>query len=237
MLDEKLHPNRITDILDNIDLYLEEMRKKDDKVEIPKSLTNYIWSFFRDVNPDKEKLKMLAVFVADHTYRYASNAMLTDVYTQIYFATVITELWDAIQARGVDVYYTLDNEIREDRFMLTIQLFALSGVAVVTPYMVKGNYHKYMTIEEQGKWALSFTPEDFDPKKLTIIIDSSEFLREMETLDLIKKYMAHTRNIVYIEKDASVNYLDEVQKLAKGSKYTSVLRNKAPDDPNVIALN
>ena len=158
ILGEKLHPQRITDVLDKIDLYLEQMRKKDDKTKIPKILTNYIWNFFRDVNPDKEKLKMLAVFVVDHTYRYAANVKLTDDYTQIYFATVITELWDAIQARGVDTFYILDNRIREGRFMLTIQLFALSGVAVVTPYSIKESYHKYTVMINpeiiEQKWFL-----------------------------------------------------------------------------------
>lgn len=236
MLDKDLQPKKITDIIDNIDLYLEEMRSKDDKIELPKELNNYIWNFFRDVNPDKEKLESLAIFLADHTYRYSVAANQLDDYTRIYFTTVITKLWDAIQDRGVDTLYILDNEIREDRLMLTIQLFALSGVAVVTPYALKGSYHKYMTIEEQAKWALTFNSDDFDPKKYTVTIDSSEDLRNMEVIDLIRKYMKHTRNIAYIEKDSSVNYLDNVRKLAKESKYLSVFRSQAPEDPRVTVL-
>ena len=234
---DTLEPKTITDIIDNIDIYLAEMRKKDDKIELPKELNNYIWNFFRDVNPDKEKLKSLAIFLVDHTYRYAADAAQIDDYTRIYFSTVITVLWDALQARGVDTFYILDNELREDRLMLTIQLFALSGVDVVTPYALKGNYHKYMTIEEQAKWALSFDTKDFDPKKYTMTIDSSEYLRNAEVIDLIEKYMKHTRNIVYIEKDNSVNYLEEVQQLAKDSNYMSVLRNNAPDNPNVTVIS
>lgn len=234
---DKLEPKKITDIIDNIDLFLTEMREKNDKKELPKQLNNYIWSFFRDINPDKEKLKSLAIFLADHTYRYAAAATQIDDYTRIYFSSVIVKLWDALQDRGVDTFYILDNELREDRLMLTIQLFALSGVAVVTPYALKGNYHKYMTIEEQAKWSLAFTTEDFDPKKYTMTIDSSEYLRNAEVIDLIEKYMKHTRNIAYIEKDDSVNYLEEVQQLAKDSKYVSVLRNRASDDPNVTVIN
>lgn len=228
---------KITDIIENIDLYLAEMRKNDDKTELPKQLANYIWNFFRDVSPDKEKLKSLAIFLVDHTYRYSSFATQVDDYTRVYFATVITELWDSIQSRGVDIFYILDNELREDRFLLTIQLFALSGIAVVFPYMIKGKYHEYMTVEDQAKWALSFTPEDFDPMKITITMDSSEFLREEETLDLIKQYMKHKRNIAYIEKDSTVNYLDRVQKIAKDSKYQSIFRNKEPKDPRVVVIS
>lgn len=236
MLDTNLQPERITDILDNIDLYLDQMRKNQDMKEIPNALTSYIWNFFRDINPDKEKLKMLALFLADHTYRYISRVELTDDYTDIYFASVVTVLWDTLQARGVDTFYILDNELREDRFMLTVKLFALSGVAVVTPYVVKGSYHKYMTIEEQAKWALSFSKEDFNPKKHTMTIDASDDMRYMEVIDLIKKYMKHTRNIIYIEKDASVNYLDQVKRLAKESKYLGVFRDIAPTDPHVTVL-
>lgn len=236
MLNTNLQPKRITDIMDNIDTYLEEMRKNEDMKSIPSALTNYIWNFFRDVNPDKDKLKMLALFLADHTYRYVADVKLTDDYTEIYFASVVSVLWDTLQARGVDTFYILDNEIREDRFMLAVKLFALSGVAVVTPYVIKGNYHKYMSIEEQAKWALSFSREDFDPKKYTITIDTSDDMRFMEVRDLIKKYMDHTRNIVYIEKDASVNYLDQVKKIAEDSKYLSIFRNNAPTDPNVTII-
>lgn len=125
MLNTTLQPKRITDIMDNIDTYLEDMRKNEDMKSIPNALTNYIWNFFRNVDPDKEKLKMLAVFLADHTYRYVTDVKLTDDYTEIYFASVVSVLWDTLQARGVDTFYILDNEIREDRFMLAVKLFAL----------------------------------------------------------------------------------------------------------------
>ncbi len=237
MLNKKLQPQNITDLVENIDLFLEEMRGNQDLKEIPNSLTNYIWGYFRDINPDKEKLKVLALFLADRTYRYAAEVRLIDEYTKMYFASVFTVLWDTIQSRGVDTFYILDNELRDDKFMLTILFFALSGVAVVTPYVVKGSYQKYMTIEEQAGWALSFTAEDFDPKKYSITLDSSEILRNIEIIDLIREYMTHTRNILYIEKDSTVNYLEEVKKIATESKYMSIFRNKAPTDPNVIVLN
>lgn len=232
-----MQPQTLTDLIDKIDLYLEEMREKNDKKEIPTSLTKYIWWYFRDMNPDKEKLKFLALYLVDHIYRYAAYVTLTDEYTQLYFATVITELWNTIQARGIDTLYILDNELREDRFLLTLQLFALSGVAVVTPYVVKGTYHTYMTPEEQAEWVLSFNKDDFDPKKFTLTIDSSEEIRSMEVMELIKKYMEHNRNIVYIEKDASVNYLEDVKKLAMDSNYVCLFRNKAPDDPHILILS
>jgi len=112
-ISSSIEPQRITDLIDKIDVYLEEMRSKKDKTEIPRILINYIWGYFRDINPDKEKLKMLALILADHTYHYAGKVMLTDDYTLLYFASVITELWNTLQSRGVDTFYILSNELRE----------------------------------------------------------------------------------------------------------------------------
>lgn len=214
------------------------MRKRKDGKEIPESLTNYIWNYFRDTNPDKDQLNTLAIFLADQTYHYAAYTSLTDDYTRLYIASVFTYLWDTLQSRGIDMFYILDNELRNDRFMLTMQLFALSGVAVVTPYMVKGIYQKYMTLEEQAEWALSFNEEDCDPKTQTMTIDGNgEYSRYAEVADLIEKYMKQLRNIVYIEKDASVNFLDQVKQIAKESKYLSVFRNHAPDIPKITVIS
>lgn len=237
MIADDIKPKKITDLIDKIDLYLEEMRKQDNLDEVPMYLNSYAWNFFRDVNPDTQQLQSLSVFVADHIYRYAAAATLTDNFTRKYFASVVSTLLDTLQSRGVDTFYILDNEIREDRLLLTIQLFALAGVAVVTPYVIKENYHKYMSAEEQMKWVLSFTIEECDAQQLSITIDMSEELRKMEVLELISKYMEHSRNIVYIEKDESVNYLEDVTQLAKKSKYMSILRNRAPEEPLVTVIN
>lgn len=94
-----------------------------------------------------------------------------------------------------------------------------------------------MSSEEQAKWALSFNREDFDPKKYTITIDVSDDMRVMDITNLIKKYMDNTRNIVYIEKDASVNYLDQMKKIAEDSKYLSIFRNSVPTDPNITIIS
>jgi hypothetical protein len=88
-----------------------------------------------------------------------------------------------------------------------------------------------MTPEEQAKWALSFTKEDdLDHKKVTITMDA-EPIRYVDTINLLEKYMKGLRNIVYIEKDATVNYLDQVQQIAKNSKYFCIFRNRSPEDP------
>ena len=43
----------------------------------------------------------------------------------------------------------------------------------------------------------------------------------------IKGFMADSKMIMYVEKDASVNYIDKVKKLARESDYLCLFRNKA----------
>src|SRR3989338_5965975 len=81
---------------------LSEMRKAKDYETIPKNLKQYAWQYFRDVEIDKEKLKSLAVFVVDKTYRIVANLTQVDNYTRTFFAKVIPFFWDTFQNRGVD---------------------------------------------------------------------------------------------------------------------------------------
>lgn len=46
---------------------------------------------------------------------------------------------DIVRARGVRVFYILDNEIRQDRFELAVELMRAAGVSVVTPYARDGS--------------------------------------------------------------------------------------------------
>ena len=54
--------------------------------------------------------------------------------------------------------------------------------------------------------------------------------------DRIKSLSADGRHIVYIEKDASVNYIGQVIRTPTRSKYIRVFRNQAPDSNHVEVL-
>ena len=195
-------PHHIADLIDNLEVYIAEMRTTEDMEIIPKALKQYAWEYFREVSINKEGLQRMAVFVADKTYRIIANEMkMMDNYTRAYFASVVPYLWDALQNRGVDTFYILDNAINEDRFHVVVELFKHTGMAVVTPYG-ESETLEYEAIEKE-----------------------------------IKDYMGPVRNIMYIEKDASVNYIDRVKNIANESKYLCIFRNHASDDPNVEVLN
>lgn len=198
----KYQPHHMCDLIDNLEVYIAEMRETEDMETIPKWLKQYAWNYFRDVSMDKKDLQRMAVFVVDRTYRIISNDMtMMDNYTKSYFASVMPYLWDALQNRGIDTFYIVDNEIKEDRFHVVTELFRFTGMGVVTPYGEDGNL-EYEVVKKQ-----------------------------------IKDYMGPVRNIMYIEKDASINYLDRVKDIAKESKYLCIFRNHATDDPNVEVSN
>lgn len=194
-------PANITDLIENIDSYVAMMRGAKDTETIPKDLKQYAWEYFRSQELNKDLLQKLAIFVSDKTYRIIAELGIKDKYTWAYFAKVIPYLWDTLQDRGVDIFFIIDNELREDRFNLTVELFELTGAAVVTPYSEKGT--------------LSFE-----------VVEAR-----------IKKYMAPIRNIIYIEKNDSVNYIEQVKELATKSDYLVLFRNQAPIDGKLELLS
>jgi 5-carboxymethyl-2-hydroxymuconate isomerase len=52
----------------------------------------------------------------------------------------------------------------------------------------------------------------------------------------LKDHMARGKNVVYIEKDASVNYMEKVMKMATESRYIGIFRNQAPTTKHVMVL-
>lgn len=190
-------PKTIFDLIDNLEIYVAEMREKEDMETIPKYLKQYAWEYFRTVDLTKKQLNGLVIYIADKLYRILMDMPMVDNYTRAYFAKVIPFLWDTIQNRGVDLFYILDNALREDRFRGVVEFFQLTGMAVVAPYSDHGNLD-YAAVEKQ-----------------------------------IRDYMGPVRMILYIEKDASVNYLDKIIQLARQSHYTTVFRTNGPDDPHI----
>lgn len=200
--DHKLEPKNIIDPIDQMEAYIEEMRQMEDLETIPKALRQYAWEYFRDVEVDKEKLKQLALYVADKTYRIIANITIVDNYTRAFFAKFIPFLWDTFQNRGIDIFYIVDNTFDNDgKFEVIVQLMELTGMAVVKPYGADGNLD-YSEVEKQ-----------------------------------LRAFMKPVRMIMYIEKDSSVNYIENVLKIPKSPQYLCIFRNKASTDPRIEIIN
>ncbi len=187
-----LTPKLSTDSIELMEVYIAYMRADEDFDIVPDMLNRFNDQMFVGKGTSMDQLRQLAVYAVDKIYRIAAELETYDTYTEVYFKKVIARFMKSLQGKGIEVFYILDNEIREDRFKLTMKLYEMSGVTVVTPY-ISDKTLSFEAVEER-----------------------------------FKSPIAHGRNIVYIEKDASVNYIEKVMKIATESRYIGIFRNYAP---------
>jgi hypothetical protein len=186
-----LLPHKITDIVDNIAIYIDEMKLTDDVDTLPNLLTEYTKEYFDNVEFNQEMAKNLAIFGFDRAYRIITILEPADKYARVFITKVMPAIWKAIQDHNINVFYILDNTFSsEEKFETMVELFQLMGVAVVTPYTKQG-LKNYETIEKE-----------------------------------IADKMADKKMIMYVEKDATINYLEQIKALASQSDYLCLFRNK-----------
>ena len=185
-------PRLASDGIELMEVYIAYMRAHKDFDTVPDMMNRFNDLIFDGKDMSLDQLRQLAVYTIDKIYRIAAEMEEYDSYTAVYFKRVIARLLQSFQNKGIEVFYILDNEIRGDRYKLTLKLYELSGATVVTPY----------------------------------ISDKTLSFEEVE--ERFRSPMAHGRNIVYIEKDASVNYIEKVMKIAAESKYIGIFRNYKP---------
>jgi hypothetical protein len=193
-------PKLSSDSIELMEVYIAYMRADEDFETVPEMMNRFNDQIFASKDISLDQLRQLALYAVDKIYRIAAELEVRDEYTIAYFKKVVARFMKSLQDKGIEIFYILDNEIREDRFKLAVMLYELSGATVVTPYISD----KTLTFEE--------VEERF------------------------KSPMAHGRNIVYIEKDASVNYIERVIKIAIESRYIGIFRNYAPSNNYIKIL-
>lgn len=195
------NPHKISDLIDNIEFYIEKMRSTRDMDVVPEMLRQYAQGYFKDVPLDDKAVQALALFTMDKTYRISASLEIMDNYTRAYYAKVIPHFWDYLHSKGQSIFYIVDNTFRNDgKFEAVTELFALTGIAVIAPYGADGPL-PYEEVEREIK-------RNIDEKRITL----------------------------YIEKDATVNYLDRVKELGVTPGYLTIYRSKASVNPNVEIL-
>jgi hypothetical protein len=208
MTQESLKPEKITDIVYKMDEYLSAMREmeKDEVVKFVDQLEGYVRDYFTAQNLDDLELKKQLVEMVDVLYLLTVNLDRRDIHTDGYFGIVLNRLFWSLQQRNVLAFFILDNSLRDDRFKMVTELFNSAGFNIVAPYSYKELQYSENTTELP---ALGY-------KEIEKKIDQSK---------------SEKRHILYVEKDASVNYLKEVLALGEEfqSEYVCIFRNKAPD--------
>jgi hypothetical protein len=139
-------PRRITDLAELANEYIEYMRNNPHDDTTTK-LVEYAALFFADVPLTTQQVQGLLTLIVDRLYRDAAQLTISDRALKIYIATVTRYLLDALNARRVRIFYVLDNELREDRLELTLELFSAAGVFVVTPYNEDGSAMDFAHVE------------------------------------------------------------------------------------------
>ncbi len=195
-----LTPRLSSDSVELLEVYVAYMRSCQDFDTVPDMLNRFNDQIFVSKDTSLDQLRQLAVYSMDKIYRIAAELEVRDDYTIAYFKKVIAPLMKAFQEKGIEIFYIIDNEIRQDRFDLTVMLYELSGATVTAPYI------------------------------------SDKTLSFGQVEERFKSPIAHGRNIVYIEKDASVNYIGKVIKIAAESRYIGLFRNHAPSDSYLKVL-
>lgn len=205
MITEELKPQKIEDIVSRSHEYLSVMRKMEDKgADLFFSLQEYIKEYFSKEKDDL-KLKVMGVALTDMLYLKISILELRDTHTDLYFSSVIGLIFRELAKRNILLFFILDNSIRDDRFKLNTELYKAVNFNVVHPYII-----------EKLEYSQQHT-------KLPV-----KDYKSVETeIDEARKNKSH---ILYIEKDDSINYLENVLHLAEEfqGEYWCVFRNKGP---------
>jgi len=106
---------------------------------------DYAAGYFTDNAPEPRLLEPLALMFVDRVYRDSSELPFKDRHVTLYYRTVTRYMLDVLRARGVQLFYILDNRIRQDRFEFAIELMFAAGIHVVTPYTADRGRTRSMT--------------------------------------------------------------------------------------------
>lgn len=209
-------PQRITDLVENIDLYIEMTRgKKPEEIMVMISFwEDYVIETIRGLKLSDISNKKLITEITDNLYRKAMDFKIIDLYTNGYIAIVLNRLYWELSQKGVRIFYILDNWLRDDRLKIILEQFPPAGFEVITPHIGDKLEYKPVTTKTEN---LPYTEIE---KKIE------------EALKLGK-------NIFYIERDDSVNYLDKVVELARNvsDKYTKIFRNTSSKNLKITELH
>ncbi len=208
MIKETLKPKKIQDIVFRIHEYLSEMRsmKRDEIIEFVDFLESYIKDYFSKETNDLE-LKKLSVELTDMLYLQISAFELRDIHTDGYLGAIVNLLFQELSQKGVLCFFILDNSLRDDRFKLIVEFYKTSGFDPVYPYLT-----------DELKFSNEYTK-----------LPAKDYKSIEKEIDEARSKKHH---ILYVEKDDSVSYLENVLHLAEEFQieYVCIFRNNAPND-------
>jgi hypothetical protein len=135
-----LSPRKISDLAEFAADYIADLRGMPTGGRRGRFLT-YAYHYFSDNRPSMALLEALTLMFVDRLYRLSAELPFKDAHVMAYVETVTRYVLDVTRSRGVQMFYILDNTIREDRFGFAKELMDAAGLHVVTPYVADGAIH------------------------------------------------------------------------------------------------
>jgi hypothetical protein len=169
-------PKKITDLAEYAGDYIEFIRATPEN-DACGALVGYAANFFTDIPVTDRQLDALILMFVDRIYRYAAVLEIKDAAVTKYFSKVTRYVLDLAAARGARIFYILDNEIRNDRFELAIELMFRAGVFVVTPYTTNGTFMEFadvrraLNVELIAGRHVAYVERDASVNYLRLVID------------------------------------------------------------------
>ena len=202
-----LRPKKISDIIIRVDEYIEYMREHRQGVEeFLDFIEHYISDYLSNPFLNEEELKISTIKIVDEMYIRVTKFTKWDICTDTYFGVLMNNFFYGLSMRNIFVLFVLDNQIRDDRFKLLVELFEACHFTTIYPYVAEkleyGDGCPYLPIKEY--------------KVIEKEIDDA---------------VAQKKHICYVEKDDSANYIKNVLSLAEEyqNEYLCIFRNQAPD--------
>lgn len=223
-MDKNRQIEKITDLFDKSDFYISQIRQGDSRQALT-GLLSGVLAWLDRFKSDSKAMETLAFIFADEIYRYAASSEMADDYTYLYYESLMQEFLKTFNEIGIYLFYILDNNIRQDRFDFAIQLYKLTGFSVVAPY--------FDNIDQS-------LVQDVPDKSVKIVLDPPHQYEycNYQLVDVqLKNHIEAKRNVIYIEKDDRINYIDKVMSVAKDSGYLTVFRNLAPAQSEIQVFN
>ena len=204
MNNQTLKLKKINDVVNNLHVILSALRDmtEDEAINTLHSIDGFISNYFSNSNIDDLDLKKVLVEMVDELYIKIMEFEVMDKFTNVYFKTILKNLFANFAQKEIFAFFVLDNELRDDRFKLVYELFNEISFTVISPY--------------------SFEKLSFSDEYTTL---SSITYKKVE--QFIDKAKTEKQHIFYVEKDSSVNYLKDILALAEEfqSEYVCIFRN------------
>lgn len=208
MLPNEFEPNHISDLIYHMDDYISVMRSLESETNeeatlLAAGLEEWSVLYFESQRIDLAILKKETVELVNELYIRIMQFSVRDIYTDMYCDIVLGSLFYEISKQGVSIFFILQDELEDDKYMLVRELFELMLFKVILPHQ----------------------NTELEPQAITTKLLSREYYTvEDDLLETI--HLRH--HCLYLEKDTATSYIHRILDIVENGipEYQCLYRNK-----------